>query len=258
MPIPDRPRQPSADPRLNLLQTDDHSWTLEDKRSGDTFHSGCGAFAECRHVYLLNSDVAARLDQQLPTSVLEIGFGFGLAFLTTAVKAIQSGTLLRYVATEADPLHIDVMRQLAQLNGPRLGKDDASQGLCDHFLNFWMTEVCPRRPRARGWVSWDPRPQLPIVLQLWIGDRLDQAMQTESDQFDAIYFDPFSPASAAELWSDNYLRQVVALLKRPAGKLVSYCVNSHVRRQLAALTLVADRVPGPPGGKREVLVAHFS
>ncbi len=42
---------------------------------------------------------------------------------------------------------------------------------------------------------------------------------------------------------------------RTGGKLDSYCVNRRVRDDLALAGFEVDRVPGPPGGKREVLVA---
>jgi tRNA U34 5-methylaminomethyl-2-thiouridine-forming methyltransferase MnmC len=37
--------------------------------------------------------------------------------------------------------------------------------------------------------------------------------------------------------------------------LVSYCVNGQVRRALEQAGFKVMRLPGPPGGKREVLAA---
>ena len=39
------------------------------------------------------------------------------------------------------------------------------------------------------------------------------------------------------------------------GRLVSYCVNRRVRDTLTEVGFAVNRVAGPVGGKREVLVA---
>ena len=61
--------------------TDDDSRTLIDPVGEVAFHSGSGALAETRHVYLKNSGVSARLACGKNTSVLEIGLGTGLGML---------------------------------------------------------------------------------------------------------------------------------------------------------------------------------
>lgn len=276
MPIPDRPRFPAADTRFQLLQTDDGSLTLEELASGDTFHSGCGAISECEHVYLRNSDVFSRLSRGEPTRVLELGFGTGLAFAVTALEALTQQTPLHYTAIEARPLGVELMRQVLEPSlRPRIeqlvdSQRDAAERLLPGLLTAWQSaipaltqhvtskqligEQSTHEPESRA-----PQ-QLPIQLTaacqllMIIGDaNLWQPEPTAS--FDAIYFDPFSPASNPQLWSEEYLARITALLS-PEGRLVSYCVNSQVRRSLQRLGLQVERHPGPPGGKREVLVAR--
>ncbi|MCA9134786.1 MAG: hypothetical protein KDA45_16575, partial [Planctomycetales bacterium] len=72
--------------------------------------------------------------------------------------------------------------------------------------------------------------------------------------FNAIYFDPFSPETNPELWTESVFRQAADALA-PGGSFTSYCVKSAVRRQLQAAGLKVTRLPGPLGGKREVLLA---
>ncbi len=74
---------------------------------------------------------------------------------------------------------------------------------------------------------------------------------------DAIYFDAFSPSTNPELWQEKLFAAVKQLL-RPDGALVSYCVNGTVRRAFENAGFDVHRVPGPPRGKREVLVAKIS
>jgi len=62
---------------MQLLKTDDGSYTLLDPQQQETYHSRFGALTESDQVYLRNSGVLKRLQSQQPTSVLEIGFGTG-------------------------------------------------------------------------------------------------------------------------------------------------------------------------------------
>ncbi|MBX2839787.1 MAG: hypothetical protein KTR35_23220, partial [Gammaproteobacteria bacterium] len=84
------------------IVTADNSATRFSERYQQTYHSQHGALAESRYVFLEASGVAARLENQTPTSVLEIGFGLGLNFLITADAAESRGTPLNYFAFEHD------------------------------------------------------------------------------------------------------------------------------------------------------------
>jgi tRNA U34 5-methylaminomethyl-2-thiouridine-forming methyltransferase MnmC len=92
-----------------------------------------------------------------------------------------------------------------------------------------------------------------IELEILVGSAVDY-VPDEPEIFDAVYFDPFSPASCPELWSSRVFRSAFNCL-RPGATLTSYCVKSAVRRELASLGFEVRRVPGPIGGKREVLFA---
>ena len=71
----------------------------------------------------------------------------------------------------------------------------------------------------------------------------------------AVYHDAFSPDVNAELWESTFLGRLFGALA-PGGSLVSYTVKGVVRRRLAALGFEVSKAPGPPGGKREMLVAR--
>ncbi len=90
---------------------------------------------------------------------------------------------------------------------------------------------------------------------LWLlqGDARE-SLDQELGEFDAIYFDAFSPATNPELWHESLFRKILPLLKSD-GLLVSYCVSGVVRRALGQAGYQVNRLPGPPGGKREVLLA---
>lgn len=258
MPVPERKRRPCADPRYRLLETDDGSLTLECVATGDTFHSGCGALTECEYVYLRNSHLHQEMAQQGEVEVLEMGFGTGMNFLVTAALARECRVQLRYCAVERAPLAKDVLQQVLQF--PEISQARL-EPLRDELLLRWPYE---REERGElGSNTEETAADLEtqhvislegdVSLELWRGDALGHAYPAAA--FAAIYFDPFSPQSNPELWSEDFLAKMYAAL-RDDGVLVSYCVNSEVRRRLTRIGFTVQRAPGPPGGKREILHAR--
>lgn len=269
MPIPERSQTASSDPRFRILQTDDGSRTLVDVATGDTFHSGCGAAAECRYVYLENSGSGARLRSHQPTSVLEVGFGTGMAFVLTAAEALRGGAPLDYMALERRLLPAAVIEQILADPPNSVPPSNASQApnWASEAGAFRASLSRPEYARVRAGLlaqlaalpagaSGDQHLQLSADcrLGLVLGDAAEWQPSGE-ERFDAIYFDPFSPASNPQLWEPEVLRRMRTALA-PEGRLVSYCVNRVVRDRLASVGFRVRRVPGPPGGKREVLIAE--
>lgn len=266
MNIPDRPTGDTADARWQWRRTDDGSCTLVETASGEAMHSGCGALAETRHVYVQGSGAGARLQAGLPTRVFELGFGSGMGWLATAEWALQHTTPLVFVGLDRQLPPEAVVRQL---------------GWSDGFKNLALLEAtyewfgqAERCWRAADWrASSQPLPELQlgcVTLRVVLGDAVAWCHQLTdrpdwpdwpdwpSDQrFDAIYFDPFSPQSAPDLWTPQVFGAMRQIANRD-GKLASYCVNRRVRDDLAASGWQVTRVAGPPGGKREVLTAQPS
>lgn len=255
MPIPERLTIASADRRWQIRITDDDSPTLVQSATDDAMHSGCGAIAETQHVYLSGSGVAERLSDGMATRVLEVGFGSGMAWLLSADAALARDTPLEYVGLENQLPPESVVRQLD------LGRFVTRQDLLEHYLD-WLAELSPSGSDSSQ-LPQTHRFQLECVsLQLELGDAVQWCLHDglvrrddQTPRFDAIYFDPYSPASSPRLWQQDIfaaLRQRLA----PTGKLASYCVSRPVRDALVAAGYTVQRVPGPPCGKREVLLAQ--
>ena len=75
---------------MQLLKTDDGSYTLIDQGLNESYHSKFGALTESDRVYLHNSGVYRRLVDRTPTAILEIGFGTGFNFVHTASHPSQA------------------------------------------------------------------------------------------------------------------------------------------------------------------------
>lgn len=239
----------AADERTYLIETtDDGSHTLV-RRDGDlAFHSGCGAASECDHVYLANGGFTGP-EAAWPRSVLEVGFGTGLAMLRTMDRVVAANRPLNYVALEQTAVSIDVLRQLD------LGRGLADSTLADRFLRHWdqasrqLEDSSPAiKPNVSIWRV-DATQRVTIVFadaKTWLA--------TATDVFDTVYFDPFDPQSSPELWTTDVFQDVARCL-RPGGRLVTYCVKGEIRARMIAAGFDVHRVAGPIGGKREVLIA---
>lgn len=251
MPIPDRPTFATADARWQCRITDDGSTTLVQTSSDDSMHSGCGALAETRHVYLVGSGVESLLTSGQATRVLELGFGTGLGWLVTAQSAFTHRTPLYYLALESDLPPAAVIRQLDW------HRFIDNRELVDATIQ-WFADA------ESAIASHTKVPNLIVgdaVLEVAIGDAVQwccgpihHRYKDSAQQFDAIYFDPFSPESSPRLWQADIFATMHDVTK-PTGRLASYCVNRQVRDAMKAAGWDVGKIAGPPGGKREVLVA---
>jgi tRNA U34 5-methylaminomethyl-2-thiouridine-forming methyltransferase MnmC len=227
---------------LAVQITDDQSRTLVNPDSNVAYHSASGAYTETRHVYLNNSGVADRLSSGVKTYVLEIGLGTGMGMLLTLDTALAAGAGLRYTAVENHWLAADVLRLL------NLGDHVADASIATRFLEW--REAVGEQPRG-GVFRWRVGPEHCIGVYhqdatLWVRDA--------KSTYDAIYFDPFAPDANPQLWQPAFLSRLHGLLNDD-GRLVTYCVSRAVRNAFTMVGFDVARVPGPVGGKREVMIA---
>ena len=83
-------------------------------------------------------------------------------------------------------------------------------------------------------------------IRLIVGDALKEVKKLDG-KFDIVFLDPFSPKKAPELWSKEFLKDIVSKMKTK-GVLTTYSCAGEIRRNLAELGLkVKD---GPCVGRR--------
>ena len=215
---------------IQIEQTADGSQTLFVPELNEHYHSVKGALTESEHIFiqmgLKHSSVEA-------PHVLEIGFGTGLnAFLTlltadTDQRNIHYTTLERYPVTPA---------LIEQLTYPEL--------------------ICPERKddfQALHQAAWNTDVQLTPYFTLHKVET-DFTSYTFPNTYDVIYFDAFAPEKQPEMWTQSLFDTLCQQLN-PQGILTTYCAKGAVRRMLQAAGFTVERLPGPPGGKREILRA---
>lgn len=233
---------PAEQSGVDPLPTADGSLTLHSARYRQTYHSHHGALAESRHVFLGASGVGERLESGRGARVLEVGFGTGLNFFLTA-ESLGPGSEgpagpLEYVTLERNLLAADVVGAL--------GYAEFAPWSVANYIDFRRSLPVQPHP-GRYWATWGT-----VSLELIVGEAQAAALPAES--FDFVYQDAFSPDSNPELWSSAFLGELCRSL-RSGGRLVSYTVKGEVRRRLSEHGMEVRKLPGPAGGKREMLLA---
>jgi tRNA U34 5-methylaminomethyl-2-thiouridine-forming methyltransferase MnmC len=254
--IPVRQTVSSELPGISFLRTDDGSWSLRDERLEETYHSGCGAASETWHVYLLNSGLLTLLQTGRKVRLLEVGFGTGMGWLMSATAATLVGGTLEYLGLEKRLLPKSILQRCTEVPWERLAglslESDRWRQQADILqadllgCDWWPGEI-----KQGSWIKLPGETEL-CDGRLWIGDALD--WEPGMERWDIIFLDAFSPASNPELWKEDFLRKLVDHLAED-GVLVTYCVNRLIRDCMGRVGLQVERLPGPPGGKREVLRA---
>ena len=262
------------------MVSDDGSRTLRDLRIDETYHGGCGAVSESIVVYLLNSGAFDRLENNQATRIFELGLGTATNFLLTAAIARRRNVKLYYHAVEPSLLPVSILSQLdlaasvASIamqgnlereypNSSELFTDEYVQALVDLNHDF-LTELSNHADSQETQLVLDLGcVTLTLYRERWTSTGAPAACENLSKDriagaadmpMHVVYFDAFSPANSPELWTPEVFETVYRCLV-PGGVLVTYCVKGDVRRSLAKVGFEVRKTPGPPGGKREVLVA---
>lgn len=215
---------------ITLETTADGSNTLFVPELDEHYHSVKGALTESQHIFI---QMGLNHSQAENPHVLEIGFGTGLNAFLTLLEAETQHREVCFTSIERYPLGEDIVRKLGY---PEIIAPEASE-------KFYALHAAPwNRP-----VRLSPC----FTLHKIEGDFTHFDFQFH---YDVVYFDAFAPEKQPEMWSqplfDHLYRQM-----NPGGILTTYCAKGVVRRMLQTAGFTVERLPGPPGGKREILRA---
>ncbi|WP_455586114.1 tRNA (5-methylaminomethyl-2-thiouridine)(34)-methyltransferase MnmD [Bacteroides sp.] len=208
-----------------IEQTADGSSTLFVPELNEHYHSVKGARTESQHIFI---DMGLNASEAIEPRILEIGFGTGLNALLTLEAAEATLRKVHYTGIELYPLPWAMIEPLNYSNHPL----------------FKTLHTIPWEEDA----IITPRFTLKKI-------QADFTTFITENLFDIIYFDAFAPEKQPEMWSQELFDRLYVIMN-PKGILTTYCAKGVVRRMLQTAGFTVERLPGPPGGKREILRAR--
>lgn len=198
----------STPPNHQWVPTEDGSHTLFSEAFQEACHSTSGAREETLLHYLKGCQVEAKFQTQEHVSILEVGFGLGIGFLTTLDVLKNETKPWSFLSLEIDRQLLEWFR-LENINHPFLKlltwKDNL---LIAKNEQIELTIICG-----------DARAELPLFLS------------SHPQRWDCIYQDAFSPKKNPTLWSVEWFE----LIKKSSGPevmLSTYSASTSIRKSL--------------------------
>lgn len=204
-----------------LKMTGDGSHTLYVPELDEHYHSHFGAVTESRHIFI---NAGIRSIESDSVAILEVGFGTGLNALLTALYASEHRIKVNYTTLEKYPLDRSVVSKLnygsiAEGGGELFGAIHEAPWDTPASITEWFT--------------------IHKVL-------LDLTAEKPEGLFDLVLFDAFGPDKQPEMWSEEVMRKIAAVMH--VGSLfVTYSAKGSLKRMLRALGMEVTLLPGPPG-----------
>lgn len=212
---------------LELIETQDGSFTFYRADIDETYHSRHGAEQESRHVFIQNGlNYYVDLHPVGRVKIYEVGFGTGLNAL---LSFQQNNCSIDYYGIEKYP--IPENQHLKWLEKSKLDKTLGTEMLT---------------------ATWNSVATFGKHTLVKSNEDLFSFKKHEST-FDIIYFDAFGFRAQEEMWTLEVCQYLYSILGNN-GILVTYAAKGLVRRNLQEAGFETERLPGPPG-KREMLRA---
>ena len=199
-------------PNHRWVETEDGSFTLFSETFQEACHSTSGARQETLLHYIHGCKIKEKILTQTSLSILEVGFGLGVGFLTTLNFLIEFKKPFSFLSLELDEKLLEWFR-LQNLTHPFLKdlewiEERGSKRLEVKTSSFQLVILCG-----------DARQTLPLFL-------------SHRDFFwDAIYQDAFSPKKNPSLWTVEWFN-LLKEYSRPNVILSTYSASSSIRKSL--------------------------
>ncbi|MBM9500336.1 bifunctional tRNA (5-methylaminomethyl-2-thiouridine)(34)-methyltransferase MnmD/FAD-dependent 5-carboxymethylaminomethyl-2-thiouridine(34) oxidoreductase MnmC [Leptospira sp. 201903071] len=212
---------------------------------GDIYFSPENGMEETKHVFIEGNKLLQRWEEQIPQksfSILELGFGTGLNFLTTWKEYTKHEDRFRlhYISIEKFPLNKEEISKALSVF-PEL------QTTQEEFLNSYE-DLIPGMNYFRFQNG-------NVHLTLYLGN-VEDALVEISGKVDAIFLDGFAPSKNPDMWEESVLIHLRRVCKK-GTTFSTFTVARMVRDSLTSCGFVLEKRPGF-GKKREMLVGNYS
>lgn len=208
--------------------TEDGSHTFYVEHLDEYYHSIHGALQESMHVFI-NSGL--HYVQKNPLYIFEMGFGTGLNAFLTYLENLKSDREIHYFSIEAYPIDTE---KAALLNYPEI-------------LDSKKHAAIFQKMHSSDWNKTTDFGKFKLTK---IHQKIEEFDEKTLPEIDLIYFDAFAPSAQPNLWENEVLSKMYAMLGEN-GVLTTYCAKGSFKRNLKSFGFSIEALPGPKG-KREI------
>ncbi len=199
---------PSTPPKHQWVETEDGSLTLFSEEFQEACHSTSGAVQETKLHYLQGCQIETKILSDDHLSILEVGFGLGIGFLTTYDVLKNQNKPWSFLSLEIDHELLEWFR-LQNLEHP--------------FLKnlTWRENILEAKNEM-------------IHLQILCGDArrvLPEFLKSQRLTWNAIYQDAFSPKRNPVLWTKEWFT-LLKTYSTATALLSTYSASSSIRKSL--------------------------
>ncbi|MDO4164367.1 MAG: tRNA (5-methylaminomethyl-2-thiouridine)(34)-methyltransferase MnmD [Bacteroides sp.] len=228
--------------------TEDGSATLFVPQLNEHYHSVKGARTESQHIFI---DMGLKASAAPHPHIWEVGFGTGLNALLTLEEAEREKRPIHYTGFELYPLAWEEVDALKYSDNPLFKALHLAPWEVDVAITPYFTLRKVRKDLVNEELKMKHE-ELSCAIRLNVPSS-SPALHPSSNP-DVVYFDAFAPEKQPEMWSERIFRNLYEEMN-DGGILTTYCAKGAIRRLLQAMGFTVERLPGPPGGKREILRA---
>tara|TARA_Y100000310_G_scaffold295322_1_gene326548 strand:+ start:202 stop:867 length:666 start_codon:yes stop_codon:yes gene_type:complete len=210
--------------KLRKTNTADNTETFVNEEVGESYHSFTGAVEEALKKYAIPCKISTISKEKGEISILDVCFGLGYNSAMAIDLALKEnpGCKIEIIGLEYDP---EIIQKIQEVNPPIK--------FFQHYKNLTPKELEFQEGNVK--------------VKLLLGDAKKTVKQLKNDHFDAIFFDPFSPKTAPEMWQVPFFKEMTRVLKKKSI-LATYSCARIVRENMAQAGLFY--YDGPIVGRR--------
>ncbi len=208
---------------MQKIITQDGSETFLNEQVKETYHSHTGGVEEALKKYAIPCKIK-ELAKTGKVTILDVcsGMGYNSAMAIDVALEENPDCVVEVVGLEYDP---EIIKKIQEVN-PLIKFFKHYKKLTPENLTF-----------IEGKVS----------VKYLLGDARETCKTLPDNYFDAVFFDPFSPQSAPEMWQKEFFQEMWRVMKKSAI-LATFSCARMARDNMAAAGLLYD--DGPILGRR--------
>ena len=215
---------------VKILKTADGSHTLVNESLDESYHSRHGALQESEHVFIKNGldHVLKKTKEGESVHIFEMGMGTGLNLILSIRQSLEHPNIQFYYTTlEAYPLPWEIAEPL-------------------NYVSMLENESLTKYFKLIHLSQWDELHQLLPNFSLEKHVLKLEDYNPPQNAYSLVFYDAFAPNKQPELWTYQVIERIVSMLT-VNGVFVTYSARGQLKRDLKALGLEVESLPGPPG-----------